>query len=154
MSSALLLPTSRRGWSAITAVALLLAGAAVLEGAVGGPGTQLTGWVFLGAAITALSCLLAYPTPLIALVVCLSQGVVYVAVPGMPRGGGSQLIALMCKTDPAATPRHRGVSILLVEHGPGLTVSKDLPKLGYKGVESCELIFEDCAVPLTATLIM
>ena len=64
----------------------------------------------------------------------------------------SQLIALMCKTDPAVTPRHRGVSILLVEHGPGLTVSKDLPKLGYKGVESCELIFEDCAVPATALL--
>src|SRR3954454_22784040 len=64
----------------------------------------------------------------------------------------SQLIALMCKTDPAATPRHRGVSILLVEHGPGLTVSKDLPKLGYKGVESCELLFEDCPVPVTALL--
>ena len=57
------------------------------------------------------------------------------------------LIALMCKTDPAASPRHRGISILLVEHGPGLTVSKDLPKLGYKGVESCELIFEDCRRP-------
>jgi alkylation response protein AidB-like acyl-CoA dehydrogenase len=54
----------------------------------------------------------------------------------------SQLIALLCKTDPAATPRHRGVSILLVEHGPGLTVSRDLPKLGYKGVESCELVFD------------
>jgi alkylation response protein AidB-like acyl-CoA dehydrogenase len=50
----------------------------------------------------------------------------------------SQLIALLCKTDPAAEPRHRGMSILLVEHGPGLAVSKDLPKLGYKGVESCE----------------
>ena len=55
----------------------------------------------------------------------------------------SQLIALLCKTDPAATPRHAGISLLLVEHGPGLTVSRDLPKLGYKGVESCELIFED-----------
>jgi alkylation response protein AidB-like acyl-CoA dehydrogenase len=42
----------------------------------------------------------------------------------------SQLIALLCKTDPRAEPRHRGISILLVEHGPGLTVSKDLPKLG------------------------
>ena len=49
----------------------------------------------------------------------------------------SQLIALLCKTDPAAAPRHRGVSVLLVEHGPGLTVSRDLPKLGYKGVEGC-----------------
>jgi len=39
----------------------------------------------------------------------------------------SQLIALLCKTDPNAEPKHRGVSILLVEHGPGLTVSRDLP---------------------------
>jgi hypothetical protein len=54
----------------------------------------------------------------------------------------SQLIALLCKTDPAATPRHTGISILLVEHGPGLVVSRDLPKLGYKGVESCELSFD------------
>ncbi|WP_141276790.1 acyl-CoA dehydrogenase family protein [Pseudonocardia hydrocarbonoxydans] len=53
----------------------------------------------------------------------------------------SQLIALLCKTDPDASPPHRGISILLVEHGPGLTVSRDLPKLGYKGVESCELTF-------------
>jgi alkylation response protein AidB-like acyl-CoA dehydrogenase len=58
----------------------------------------------------------------------------------------------MCKTDPSAEPKHKGVSILLVEHGPGLTVSKDLPKLGYKGVESCELIFEDMRVPASALL--
>lgn len=64
----------------------------------------------------------------------------------------SQLIALLCKTDPAAEPKHRGVSILLVEHGPGLTVSKDLPKLGYKGVESCELVFDDMRVPTDALL--
>ncbi|TCK24485.1 acyl-CoA dehydrogenase family protein [Pseudonocardia endophytica] len=64
----------------------------------------------------------------------------------------SQLIALMCKTDPAAEPKHRGVSILLVEHGPGLTVSRDLPKLGYKGVESCELSFDDMRVPADALL--
>jgi alkylation response protein AidB-like acyl-CoA dehydrogenase len=42
----------------------------------------------------------------------------------------SGLIALLCKTDPDATPRHKGISIALVEHGPGLTVSRDLPKLG------------------------
>ena len=64
----------------------------------------------------------------------------------------SQLIALMCKTDPAAEPKHRGVSILLVEHGPGLTVSRDLPKLGYKGVESCELAFDDFRTPVTSVL--
>jgi alkylation response protein AidB-like acyl-CoA dehydrogenase len=54
----------------------------------------------------------------------------------------SQLIALLCKTNPAATPRHAGIGILLVEPGPGLTVTRDLPKLGYKGVESCELVFD------------
>ena len=64
----------------------------------------------------------------------------------------SQLIALMCKTDPAVEPKHKGVSILLVEHGPGLTVSKDLPKLGYKGVESCELVFDGYRAPSDAVL--
>ncbi|HSR86876.1 MAG TPA: acyl-CoA dehydrogenase family protein [Streptosporangiaceae bacterium] len=64
----------------------------------------------------------------------------------------SQLIALLCKTDPAATPRHKGISILLVEHGPGLVVSRDLPKLGYKGVESCELSFSDFRAAADAVL--
>jgi alkylation response protein AidB-like acyl-CoA dehydrogenase len=64
----------------------------------------------------------------------------------------SGLIALLCKTDPRATPRHTGISIVLVEHGQGLTVSRDLPKLGYKGVESCELTFDDCRVSASAIL--
>jgi alkylation response protein AidB-like acyl-CoA dehydrogenase len=64
----------------------------------------------------------------------------------------SSLIALLCKTNPEAVPAHAGVSILLAEHGPGLTVSRDLPKLGYKGVESCELAFEDYHAPADAVL--
>ncbi|GAB4008910.1 acyl-CoA dehydrogenase family protein [Nocardioides ultimimeridianus] len=64
----------------------------------------------------------------------------------------SGLIALLCKTDPAAQPRHKGVSILLVEHGPGLVVSRDLPKLGYKGVETCELAFDDFRAPTSSLL--
>jgi alkylation response protein AidB-like acyl-CoA dehydrogenase len=75
----------------------------------------------------------------------------------------SGLIALLCKTDPAAKPAHKGISVVLVEQGeavpgldigssPGLTVSRDLPKLGYKGVESCELTFDDCRVPASAIL--
>jgi alkylation response protein AidB-like acyl-CoA dehydrogenase len=64
----------------------------------------------------------------------------------------SQLIALLCKTDPDAVPRHRGISILLVEHGRGLTVSRDLPKLGYKGVESCELAFDAYRTPADSLL--
>ncbi len=65
----------------------------------------------------------------------------------------SGLIALLCKTDPQATPRHTGISVLLIESPtPGLTISRDLPKLGYKGVESCELAFDNCRVPASAIL--
>ncbi|MGI8815854.1 MAG: acyl-CoA dehydrogenase family protein [Pseudonocardia sp.] len=65
----------------------------------------------------------------------------------------SGLVALLCKTDPAADPPHKGISILLVERDtPGYTISKDLPKLGYKGVESCELSFDDARVPNEALL--
>jgi alkylation response protein AidB-like acyl-CoA dehydrogenase len=62
------------------------------------------------------------------------------------------LIALLCKTDPTAMPAHSGISVLLVEPGPGVTVSRDLPKLGYKGVESCEIAFDDAHVPADAVL--
>jgi alkylation response protein AidB-like acyl-CoA dehydrogenase len=64
----------------------------------------------------------------------------------------SALIALLCKTDPDAEPKHRGISVVLVQHGEGLTVSRDLPKLGYKGVESCELAFSDYRIPASAIL--
>ena len=64
----------------------------------------------------------------------------------------SDMIALLCKTDPNATPRHAGISIVLVEPGPGFTVSQDLPKLGYKGVESCELVFDGYRTPTTQIL--
>jgi alkylation response protein AidB-like acyl-CoA dehydrogenase len=64
----------------------------------------------------------------------------------------AQLIALLCLTDRTAEPKHRGISILLVEKGPGFEVSRDLPKLGYKGVESCELSFTDFRVPRSSLL--
>jgi len=64
----------------------------------------------------------------------------------------SGLIALLCKTDPGAEPPHAGISILLAEPGPGFTVSRDLPKLGYKGIESCELSFDDFRIPAAALL--
>ena len=64
----------------------------------------------------------------------------------------SGLVALLVKTDPKARPAHAGISIILAEPGPGFTVSRDLPKLGYKGVESCELAFDDYRVPGTALL--
>ncbi|WP_116449546.1 acyl-CoA dehydrogenase family protein [Blastococcus litoris] len=61
------------------------------------------------------------------------------------------LIATLVKTDPQARPRHRGISILLVEPGQ-VGVSRDLPKLGYRGVESCELSFAGSRVPADALL--
>lgn len=69
----------------------------------------------------------------------------------------SGLIALLCKTDPGAVPKHAGISVLLVESPvgsppAGLTISRDLPKLGYKGVESCELVFDGLRVPASAVL--
>src|SRR5437016_345683 len=58
-----------------------------------------------------------------------------------------QIFALLVKTDPAAEPRHRGMSLFLAEKGPGFTVSKKLEKLGYKGIDSAELVFGDFMVP-------
>lgn len=64
----------------------------------------------------------------------------------------SDLIALLCKTDPEAEPRHKGISIILVEKGEGFTVSQDLSKLGYKGVETCELSFDGLRQPQSQLL--
>ena len=55
--------------------------------------------------------------------------------------------ALLVKTDTTAEPRHRGMSMLLAEKGPGFTVSRKLEKLGYKGIDSAELVFQDYRVP-------
>jgi alkylation response protein AidB-like acyl-CoA dehydrogenase len=55
---------------------------------------------------------------------------------------------LLAKTDPAAKPAHRGMSAFVIEKGaPGLVVSRDIDKLGYKTVETCELHFENFPVP-------
>ncbi|WP_134662821.1 MULTISPECIES: acyl-CoA dehydrogenase family protein [unclassified Amycolatopsis] len=64
----------------------------------------------------------------------------------------SGLIGLLCVTDRDAKPAHRGMSVLLVEPGDGLTISKKLPKLGYRGVEACELVFDGQQVPADAVL--
>jgi len=60
--------------------------------------------------------------------------------------------AVLVKTDPQATPRHRGMSMFLCEKGPGFTASRKLEKIGYKGIDSAELVFDDYRVP-TANLI-
>ena len=62
-------------------------------------------------------------------------------------GQRSTMVAVLVKTDPEANPPHRGMSCFLAEKGPGLTVSKKIDKLGYKGVETTALSFEDYRVP-------
>ncbi|WP_067822985.1 acyl-CoA dehydrogenase family protein [Actinomadura kijaniata] len=57
-------------------------------------------------------------------------------------------LPVLVKTDPAATPAHRGMSVLLVDAAaPGFQVLRDLPKLGYKGTESCEVVLDEVRVP-------
>jgi alkylation response protein AidB-like acyl-CoA dehydrogenase len=58
-----------------------------------------------------------------------------------------QVFALLVKTDPGAEPRHKGMSLFLAEKGPGFAVSRKLEKLGYKGIDSAELVFSDFACP-------
>jgi len=55
--------------------------------------------------------------------------------------------AVLVKTDPDATPPRRGMSMFIFEKGPGFGVSRRLEKLGYKGIDSAELVFEDLEVP-------
>lgn len=62
------------------------------------------------------------------------------------------LTGLLCITDRDANPTHRGMSVLLVEPGDGMTVSNKIPKLGYRGIEACELTFDNMRVPSSAVL--
>src|SRR5207245_9491277 len=63
-------------------------------------------------------------------------------------GREGNTLALLALTDPRAEPRHRGMSCFIVEKGhPGFRVVKSIAKLGYKGVDTAELVFEECAVP-------
>ena len=63
------------------------------------------------------------------------------------------LVVLLCKTDPSADPRYKGMSLLYVEKEPGaekfegITVPPSIEKMGYHGVETTELVFEDHRVP-------
>ncbi|WP_250441518.1 acyl-CoA dehydrogenase family protein [Caballeronia sp. AZ1_KS37] len=62
------------------------------------------------------------------------------------------ILALLVKTDPEAQPRHKGMSLLIVEKGPGFEVSRQLQKLGYKGIDTCELTFTDFRVPVSSVI--
>jgi alkylation response protein AidB-like acyl-CoA dehydrogenase len=57
------------------------------------------------------------------------------------------IYSLLAKTDPTATPPHKGMTLFAAERGPGITVGRDIDKIGYKGIETCEVNFEDYRVP-------
>ena len=55
--------------------------------------------------------------------------------------------AVLAKTDTAAEPPYRGISAFIVEKPtPGFAVGQHLDKLGYRGLDTCELVFQDCRV--------
>lgn len=58
-------------------------------------------------------------------------------------------LPVLVKTDPDATPAHRGMSVLLVDTDqPGFKVLRDVPKMGYRGMESSEILLSDVEVPV------
>lgn len=58
------------------------------------------------------------------------------------------LLAVLVKTDARAEPRYKGMSLLLIEKRAGFNVTRRLPKLGYRGIDTGEMVFEDCRVPV------
>src|SRR5689334_21291798 len=62
-------------------------------------------------------------------------------------GAEGSCVALLVKTDPAAEPRHKGMSLFIAPKMQGFSVGRRLKKLGYKAIDTAELIFEDYRVP-------
>ncbi len=63
-------------------------------------------------------------------------------------GVHASIFAVLARTDPGAQPPHRGMNVFLVEKGmPGLSVGRTFEKLGYKGVDTAELVFDNVPVP-------
>jgi alkylation response protein AidB-like acyl-CoA dehydrogenase len=56
-------------------------------------------------------------------------------------------LAVLARTDPGAQPPRKGLSMFIMEKGPGFTASRKLEKIGYKGIDSAELVFDNFRVP-------
>ncbi len=74
------------------------------------------------------------------------QYVVNGAKTWITNSGQGHAILLLVKTDPAAQPRHKGMSLFIAEKGAGFVVAKKMGKLGYKAIDTCELVFDDYRV--------
>ncbi len=57
------------------------------------------------------------------------------------------VFGVLVKTDPEAQPRHKGMSLFICEKGAGFTHSRKIKKMGYKAIDSAELVFDNCKVP-------
>jgi alkylation response protein AidB-like acyl-CoA dehydrogenase len=65
----------------------------------------------------------------------------------------ANVLPVLVKTDTKAEPRHKGMSVLLIDSTlEGFSVGKDIGKLGYKGTESCEVLLDNIRVPVSALL--
>ena len=63
------------------------------------------------------------------------------------------MLAVAAKTNPKAEPAYAGISMFAVEkNANGPTVSRNLKKLGYKGIDTCEVLLEEFAVPATSLI--
>ncbi|KAA0892522.1 acyl-CoA dehydrogenase family protein [Pusillimonas sp. ANT_WB101] len=61
-------------------------------------------------------------------------------------------VLLLTKTNPDADPRYKGMSMFIVDKGPGFQVVKKLSKMGYRSIDTCELLFDNCVVPASRLL--
>jgi len=61
------------------------------------------------------------------------------------------MVLLLVKTDPQAQPRHKGMTLFIVEKGEGF-IARKMKKFGYRAIDTCELVFQDYRVPATAIL--
>ena len=77
----------------------------------------------------------------------------------LTNGLRSSLVMTLVKTDIEVDPPHKGISMLIVEKeggiaqpAPGLDVGKNIEKMGYKGVETTEMTFNDFRIPQSSLL--
>ena len=91
----LVFPTQRRGWLAVAGVCVVLTVSLLLENAAFPRGGAVTPLILLSGALAAAACLLSYPLPFLGLLVAVGLAIANMTVPGMPHGGGTQLITLL-----------------------------------------------------------
>jgi alkylation response protein AidB-like acyl-CoA dehydrogenase len=62
-------------------------------------------------------------------------------------GAEGSCFAMLVKTDPSAEPRYKGMSLFIAPKQEGFSVGRKLPKLGYKAIDTAELVFDNYRIP-------